>query len=116
MAIFNLVVGSSYQPVSFVPRSSSGSGLPTSYSTITVHNKTPVPLKRVNPSSRSSRSYSRVASHGVSNEIVWQNGVYIAASPANGVTVEIGRGGHLTPDFSNGLGNRNYYLLFQLSP
>ncbi|KAF2901527.1 hypothetical protein ILUMI_04648, partial [Ignelater luminosus] len=115
LTIITLVVGSSYQPVSFVSRPSSGSGLPTSYSSITVHNKTPVVRKRGSSSSRLSRSYSRVASHGVNNEIAWQNGVYLAASPVHGVNVEIGRGGHLTPDFSNGLDYADPYLVTGLA-
>lgn len=89
---------STFQSIKFVP-SGVGSSIvtPTSYSRITVHN--PYPGVRVRSFvGRPSRSFQFPQPEYPEN-----NELYLTSNP-NGATIEIGRNGHITPDFSNGLG------------
>lgn len=98
-----------YQPVKFIQNGSSRNARASSYSSLTVHN---VPSRNQNNvRNRQSRSYNHVIDTYPYVNQFWQNGIYLNSPQYGGVSVEIGRDGHITPDFSDGLAYPDPYLV-----
>ncbi|KAB0799436.1 hypothetical protein PPYR_07316 [Photinus pyralis] len=98
-----------YQPVKFIQNESSSNARTSSFSTLTIHN---APSR--NPSNqrnRQSRSFNHILGTYPYVNQFWQDSIYLNPPEYGGVKVEIGRDGHITPDFSDGLAYPDPYLV-----